>query len=237
MEITSNFPHFKAYFATYQNRFDQINELLEYQIPKSLRLFDIRFRLGLSLQVGFDSDISYTKTETTRKAYKLIYKLNDLWFAYEGLYKLCAEVSFLKSNPTKSRPFTGEKIQELDLADPIDHFNQYLNENLLNQSRSKEDFADYLLYLKENSKGRVQSELLNSFSVDLERNAPTNFSEIIAFIYAIRNMHVHNTDTAKSGVKYYKTKIEALKNCHDFLVLSILQIGTKVLDVKLEEIK
>lgn len=50
-------------------------------------------------------------------------------------------------------------------------------------------------------------------------------------------MYVHNTDTAKSGVNQYKTKIETLKNCNDFLTLVLLNISIKTLENMIEDIE
>ena len=236
MEISSNNPIFNNDFDYYKLRFDELKELTEDKLPKSLKLFDIRFRLALSLQIGFDSNISYTKTETTKKTYHLILKLNDLWFAYEGLYKLCSEISYLKSNPTKSDPFTSIKVSEILLDEKVDNFGNCLNDSIY-KSNLKNDFMSYLQYLKDNSKGRTQPRLLESFKIKVNNNRLPKFNEILSLIYGIRNMYVHNTDTAKSGVDKYKTKIEALKNCNDFLTLSVLRIAINILEDKISEIE
>jgi hypothetical protein len=106
MEIAENQSAFEKQFEIYKRKFAELRELAEDDFPKTLMVFDIRFRLALSLQIGFDTAISYTRTETTRKTYKLILMLNELWFAYEGLYRLCDESGILKANPGKPDPFT-----------------------------------------------------------------------------------------------------------------------------------
>ena len=50
----------------------------------------------------------------------------------------------------------------------------------------------------------------------------------LALVYAIRNMYVHNTDTAKSGVKSYSTKIAILQVSKDFMIGSMLAISEHV---------
>jgi hypothetical protein len=237
MEIVDNNTIFETDFKTYKTKFDELKELAEDDFPKSLRLFDIRFRLALSLQIGFDSSVSYTKTETTRKTYNLILRLNDIWFAYEGLYKLCSDNSNLKSNPTKSDPFTAEKITEFMLDDKVKRFGNYLNKEIYQNTRLKNDFVNYLQYLKDNSTGKTQQRLLESFRKKVNNNRLPKFNEIMSVIYGMRNMYVHNTDTAKSGVSQYKTKIEILKNCNDFLTLVLLNISIKTLNKMIEDIE
>lgn len=237
MEISDNDIVFTNSFDTYKTKFDELKELSEDDFPKSLRLFDIRLRLALSLQIGFDNSISYTKTETTRKTYNLILRLNDLWFAYEGLYKLCSENSYLKSSSTKSDPFTVEKITELLLDEKVTNFGEYLNENIYQNTRIKNDFINYLQYLIDNSTGTTQLRLLNSFKNKSTNDERPKFNEILSLIYGMRNMYVHNTDTAKSGVNQYKTKISSLKNCNDFLTLISLTISTKIIENKIDNIE
>ena len=237
MEITGNQTIFTQCFNDYKDKFDDLIKLSEVDFPNSLRLFDIRFRLALSLQVGFDSSISYTNTETTRKTYSLIVRLNDLWFAFEGLYKLCAEVSYLKINPTKSDPFSIEKVTALNLDNKVTEFGDYLNENIYQNSRLKADFINYLQYLNDNSEGRTQPRLLDSFKVKATNNKYPKFNEILSLVYGMRNMYVHKTDTAKSGVSRYKTKIELLKDCNDFLTLVSLSISTKIINEKIASIE
>lgn len=237
MDIDVNDTIFEMDFETYKSRFIELKELSEYELPKTLCLFDIRFRLALSLQIGFDNTISYTKTKKTRKTYNLILKLNNIWFAYEGLYKLCYEMSYLKSSSTKSDPFTKEKVTELLLDELVNNFGKYLNDNIYGNTRLRNDFINYLDYLKCNSKGKTQMRLLESFSIKVSNNKFPKFNHILSLIYGIRNMYVHNTDTAKSGVNQYKTKIEALKNSNDFLRCATLRIATKVLEEKIDNIE
>ena len=205
MEIAENDIIFTNSFNSYKAKFEVLKELYEDDFPKLLRLFDIRLRLALSLKIGFDNTISYTKTETTRKTYNLILRLNDLWFAYEGLYKLCSKKSYLKSNPTKSDPFTVEKITELLLDEKVTNFGNYLS-NIYENSRTKTDFINYIQYLIDNSTGVTQQRLLNRLKNKVPHEENPEFNEILSLIYGMRNMYVHNTDTAKSGVKQYNTK-------------------------------
>ena len=219
-----------TYFDSYKLKFDELKELTEDKLPQSLKLFDIRLRLALSLQVGFDSSISYTSTETTRKTYSLILKLNDLWFAFEGLYTLCSENSYLKSNSTKSDPFTDQKTTDLMLDDKVLKFGEYLHANTYVNTKIKNDFVSYLQYLKANSTGTTQLRLLESFRQKAISDAYPKFNEILSLIYGMRNMYVHSTDTAKSGVNNYKTKILSLKNCSDFLILVCMSISIKIIE-------
>lgn len=237
MEIAENSAMFNELFEFYISKYNELKELTEDEFPKPLRLLDIRLRLALSLQIGFDNTISYTKTKTTRKIYSLILKLNDVWFAYEGLYKICLEKNYLRRNHTKSDPFTSEKVTELLLDDIVGRFGTYLKRNLNENTRLRNDFTNYLTYLKIHSEGKTQPRLLEGFKKKIEDDQLPEFNQILSLIYGIRNMYVHNTDTAKSGVRQYKTKIEFLKICGDFLTLTVLKIAINIQDENINNIE
>lgn len=220
---------YEQLFEEYTELFSTYYELMEYEIPRSLRLFDIRFRLALSLQVSFDSQISYTKTESTRRTYALIFKLNDLWFAYEGLYQICKDRNWLKTNATKATPFTAELGQNLGLELWSQAFAKKWQQAMRHQPRFHNDCLGYVDYLQKSASGKTQQRLLAQLRHQLQKPDLVDFNSLLALIYAIRNMYVHNTDTAKSGVHQYKTKIEILGMCNDFLTLVLLQIAHQIL--------
>lgn len=220
---------YEQLFADYSQQFSIFYTRMEYEIPRSLRLFDIRFRLALSLQVSFDSQISYTKTESTRRTYALILKLNDLWFAYEGLFQICKDQNWLKTNATKATPFTLEMIQNLGLDDWSQAFAKKWQQAMLQNTRFHKDCMGYIDYLQTTASGKTQQRLLAQLLSQIQQPDIVEFNTQLALIYAIRNMYVHNTDTAKSGVKQYKTKIEILRMSNDFLTLVILEVANQIL--------
>lgn len=132
----------------YFDSIDELKELCEGELPRKIRQFDIRFRLALSLQISFDSSFSYTKTESTRKTYKALMEVNDLWFAYEGLYSLCKSRGITKTSATKSDPFLEETVAEIGLNDISKLLEQRYLAELLSEPTRRQDFCDYVEYLR-----------------------------------------------------------------------------------------
>jgi hypothetical protein len=54
------------------------------ETPRPLRLFDIKLRLALGIQIDFDSEIAQTKTPIVKDCYALLVKLVELWNACEA---------------------------------------------------------------------------------------------------------------------------------------------------------
>lgn len=53
-------------------------------MPRSLRLFDIRFRLALDLKIDFEGGRAKVKSRGVKPAYQSLYRLVDMFNAYEA---------------------------------------------------------------------------------------------------------------------------------------------------------
>lgn len=220
MEISTNKDIFSNLFNDYRKAFSEYEELKERtRIPEDILKTDIRIRLALSLKIEFDSSISYTRTQPTQLFFTLIFKLVEIWFAYEGVYSLCEKEGIGKSDRTKSDPFTSAKISELGLDDITNKFIRYQNKNIYRVVKTLPDFIKYVDHLKVNSTGKTQKMLLDKYSDNAKRKKKPEFNQVLSLIYAIRNMYVHKIETPLTGVENYSTKIETIKNCNDFLTL------------------
>ncbi len=62
-------------FHQYEQNLSLLRELEEDSFPRSLRLFNIRIRLAMDIQINFKGMISLTKTKDVRDTYVLIVQL------------------------------------------------------------------------------------------------------------------------------------------------------------------
>jgi len=237
MEIIVNNTLYESCFESYKKVFGDLEELAEAEFPKDIRQFDIRFCLAFGLKIGFDSSANYIKNENERKIYSLIIRQNEMFFAYEGLYNICKNQGILRSNPSKSDPFTQDAIETLGLLQIVCNFNNYVNAVFYSSQRLLTDLSDFLEYLKDNAFSKDLTLKLGRFNSKLLSRSNLDFNEIFALIYAMRNQYVHNAASAKSGVTLYKTKIDILKNSSDFLTLTNLIVGKHIIDLKIEEVE
>jgi len=237
MEIVTNKEIFGNLFNDYRKAFSDYEELKERtRIPEDILKTDIRIRLALSLKIEFDSSISYTRTQPTRIFFTLIFKLVEIWFAYEGIYSMCEKEALVKSDRTKSDPFSIIMISELGLDEIMNKYIRYQNKNIYKVVKTLPDFIKYLNHLKEQSTGKTQINLIDKYINNAKGKKKPEFNQILSLIYAIRNMYVHKIETPLTGVENYSTKIEVIKNCNDFLTLVNLKIATFILKKRIEAI-
>jgi len=209
----------------YTEAFQELDDLCEGNIPVDIRRFDIRFRLSCGLQIGFDTEISRTKTESVKKTYKALMELNDLWFVYEGLYMLCRDRGVAKQSGSKHDPFVAEMIQEIGLQNNTQKLSLCFRAALLDEAIRRQDLFEYLEYLRNNTTGSTQIKNLGKLSELVQGNQGPSFGLWLSLIYSMRNLYVHSADTAKAGVKRYTTKIIILKISKDFLVQSMTLVA------------
>lgn len=156
-------------------------------------------------------------------------QLNDLWFAYEGLFYLSRDRKLIKASGSKSDPFLEEVTEDLGLNNIAKILEpMYCNELLVDNAR-RNDLFGYIEYLRSYATSKTQTTLLERLKVMTQAAEPPSFSLWLALVYAIRNMYVHNTDTAKSGVRSYTTKIAVLSLSKDFMIGTMLAIAERLL--------
>ncbi len=214
---------------------EELRELCDGELPREIRQFDIRLRLACSLQISFDSNFSYTKTESTKKTYRELMQLNDLWFAYEGLFSLSKTRGLVKASGSKSNPFSPETTEELGLNQIASLLDPIYRHELLADNARRQDLYGYIEYLCNSAISQTQKKHLERLKGITHASGPPSFALWLALIYSIRNMYVHNTDTAKSGVKSYATKIAVLSISKNFMVGIMLAISERLLFVEISQ--
>ena len=91
-------------FTNYETLFESYFEMVGWDdMPRSLRLFDIRFRLALDLQIDFEGGRARVRSRGVKPAYQSLYRLVDMFNAYE------AYVSY--QNDVYSRSIPTERVQ------------------------------------------------------------------------------------------------------------------------------
>jgi len=200
-----------------------------------VRKFDVRLRLVLGLSIQFNTKYAQTKTPNVAQLYQLKLKLNEIWFAYEALLAVCEEGRHTQviqmgrhQKLCNTNPFTLNKLAVLGLENEMQAFNTYLAAHLLHDERYKNDTIDYLQYLYDNSSRGLKPPLKRCIR-KIDQQKDLDFVNILSFTYAIRNLYVHNGDAAKTGVKYYTTKVKLLQNVSDFMVLICLKIVNQII--------
>jgi hypothetical protein len=216
-------------FQLYQSRIDRLRREHRETLPSSLRRFDVRFRLALGTTVQFNHDVAYTRTASTRRAYALLHRLNDLWFSWEGLIKLCKEYGAAQPNARLLEPFSSDSPCAASLAGANNLIASQFNTGIKKSEQRKQDTENFISYLFESAviNGRLSQRLAllkMKISATTAEERSIDWRDGLALAYAIRNSHVHGCDGAHSGVRLISTKLALLDAC----VLTLLQTNLNV---------
>lgn len=195
-------------YYEYEENLRQLRELEQDDLARSLRLFNIRIRLAIDIQIDFKGDISLTKTKEVRDTYVLLIQLMELWNAYEALSHYVGEVTnHIVKKAGKSKIYTQKYLKEVgslpSLADTVGN----IRETYKKSATFREDFSNYVERIKEDEK---LSKTLKDDAANVGKYTKEEIDisgiEILSLIYAERNLYYHNGETAKMGMRYSNRK-------------------------------
>jgi len=215
----------------------KIRNLGQAKASRDFHVFDIRFKLALGLHISFDSTISYTKTKSTRMTYKSLMELTELWFAYEALYAWCKRWGLLKPSGHMANPFSKETIATLGLEGISTLIEEAYKKHIICSAKRRDDFCSYIEHLSFSVKtSKPQKARLSELRESVLTLEAPSMTLWLTLIYAIRNMHVHEADTAKSGVAYYSTKFAVLLASKDIMTAYLFAISRKLLNYEIKNL-
>ena len=224
----------KEIFETYRDSLATLQELKQDdELKRTLRTFDLRFRLANDININFSGEISNIRTSEVRSTYSEIYSLLEIWNTYEALLHYAKEIIYLKDNQSpylKFKEVLNEDIdkilynglEELEVLykNATSNFDSYFN-RIINNECIKDK-------LRQNTK-KISDFLTHKIPI-------TNLSgyEILGLIYAERNMYYHNGEAARMGMNY-KMRLELLKFYKKILVSFILKTAIFIISKEIEK--
>ena len=215
-------------FEDYQRLFDSYTDIVGWDdVPRSLRLFDIRFRLALDLKVDFEGGRARVRTDIVREAYQKLYGLVDLYNAYEAYMTYHLSVS--EFTIRKSRVKSEEKNKQFDdfikltgAETILDHLHEEIYQRVYCEDEFKEDYLKYLNKLIEFADKKKGTYLaLTDMKKDIKKEGASRLIDIFSLIYAERNQFYHNGQAAKMGISY-KNRIWLLDQYREAIIRLIL---------------
>lgn len=217
------------YFNDYKNQYDKYQEIMESDIVRSLRVFDIRIRLSLDISVSFNGTISYTKTKSVRDTYSLIFNLLEVFFSLEAL-RHCGHEMGYNSNNGPIQSFSLELIKNAQLYDDL----KYYSEKLKSLCKSKSFFNNINQYFNrfindQRISNQIKDNIRNIIGYLKSKDIELSGKEFIALAYAERNMYVHNGETARMGMINYNHRKEILNILYEYVSIFTLKIITYIL--------
>ncbi|RMH39395.1 MAG: hypothetical protein D6694_11260 [Gammaproteobacteria bacterium] len=223
-------------FEQYDQNLRELRELEENDLPRSLRLFNIRIRLAIDIQIDFKGQISLTKTKEVRDTYVSLIQLMELWNAYEALSHYVSEVTeHVAKGVTKSKIYPQKFLKEVDSLPVLQATSQKIYHTFKNSRTFKEDFENYI--------GRIVNDEKLSKSLKEDASSVHKYVkqekqsisgiEMLSLIYVERNMYYHNGETAKMGMRYSNRR-KLIGWYKDALLDNVLKVANAVVSEQIE---
>lgn len=225
-----------AYFEQYDHSIEKIKNLLKDELPRSLRLFNIRFRLAIDVQIDFKGEVSLTKTKDVKETYVLLIKLMEAWNAYEALFQYVKNTGkYIIPNQSIYKAYSPTFLLEIGCLSILKETLDLIKEKYNSDNSFKNDFIELINRIKDDTKIsrnlKMSCEIITKYFNGI---GSISGIETIALIYAERNMYFHNGETAKMGMKYGNRKflIDSLLTC---LYQHTLLLTIKILELEYPE--
>ena len=181
-------------------------------MPRSLRLFNIRFRLALDLQIDFEGGRAMVKSKGVKAAYQSLYRLVDMFNAYEAYVSYQKDVHdrFIpkgRVQDDRKNRSAERKLRKTGADQPLLDLYKAIQEKANTKEVFKRKFESYLEKVldTENVKGGMRQAFLE-IQGDFKANRDTRVINILALIYGERNLFYHNGEAAIMGMTYVMRK-------------------------------
>lgn len=225
-------------FSQFESKFDELKELEQDEIPRSLRLFNIRFRLAIDIEISFKGEMSFTKSKEVRDTYTLVIQLMEAWNAYEAFTHFAKEISTHVADKTiKSKIYSQAFLTAVGSMAVLFDTLTWLKSEFEKKNNFKRDFELYVCRIEEDA--HLSKSLKDDASrvlAYLKGKESISGIELISLIYAERNMYYHNGETAKIGMTYQNRKL-LVEKYRDTLILHTLKLAIYVIDEHINNCK
>lgn len=223
-------------FDQYDQNISLLRELEEDILPRSLRLFNIRIRLAMDIQINFKGMVSLTKTKDVRDTYVLIVQLMELWNAYEALSHYVKEATtHVSKGVTKSRIYSQDYLKTVGSLPELANTAKNIQASYKSSRTFREDFDSYIERVE---RDKNLSKSLKADAINIRKYVKgekiISGIEILSLIYAERNMYYHNGETAKMGMRYSNRK-KLITWYKDVLLDNILKIANSIIIERIED--
>jgi hypothetical protein len=218
-------------FKAYNTKYEDLKDLLQDDVPRSLRLFNIRFRLALDIELGFKGEVSLTKTKSVRETYIEIIKLMEMWNAYEALYHYVKSLDrHVNPKASKAKIYSQKFLSEVGSLEILKEGMDTLKTEYQTNTRFKKDFDQYIDRIVEDPriKGTLTEDAKNILKYFRDKQGISGI-ELLSLVYAERNMYFHNGETAKMGMSYTNRK-RVIRLYREYFTIHILKVINFILD-------
>jgi hypothetical protein len=224
---------FESSFFEYEKLFNNYASLLQDEnIPRELRLFDIRFRLAIDLVVDYKGNVSYTKTPIVKNNYAQQMKLMELWNSYEALVRYLAYLGLNRGNKAKYEQIILTLIKDSKVYELFLQCFQKLKNHYIADTTFKNEYNEYIGRIQRGVRPKLAESCTRSRDYFIGTGELSGY-ELFALIYAERNLFYHNGESAKLGMSYNRRNT-LLSEYYDNFALGMIMIAKHIIKQEID---
>lgn len=205
-----------------------------------LKQFNTKLRMPLAIrEIQLESKFLDDKRGNIKELHKFLYKIVDLWFAYESFFELYQRLHdttlderFSKISCWSKNPFRHQFSPKIiDAA--TDQANTKLSETFYSGANSKplQQYIHHCADIAKDSQKRRLKKIEAKYGQDLIS------TELLTITYAIRNNYVHHGETTitNAGLENLNfsfnesQKLKLVKICYNFLAIFTVNIANTLI--------
>ncbi len=219
----------------YNNRLNFLLNNRPLGLPLSLKLFDLRIKLAISIiSLSYDTNIFPYENDRIRQCYTKMVKLMESWYAFEALIK------FTRPNIVRGEVKYNAISRNINSIAGCDEIFTDCHDKLMQKCRNIIFFEDFSelnnIINNDNSLGRkIREDCSKLFTSLTNNNINLSKLEIMALIYAERNMYIHSGLTAFGGMRP-SNRIFLLDLYIQYLNQHILKLAIYFIELRIEEL-
>ncbi len=186
---------FKNQWELYKENYKIIEDLLENDEKRALRMFNFRFRIALDIKNDFKGIYSKTKTPKVKQAYIELFDLLQLWNSYESLIK------YRSYSENKEKFYYLDNIEFLKKSGSYEILN--LGAEAIKKAYNKKEYKkDFDQYHNRLMKRVRHPDHIKYFCEYLQEDKKLSVLEVLNLIYCERNLSYHEGEAVRMGCSY-----------------------------------
>ncbi|KAA2215672.1 hypothetical protein [Chryseobacterium sediminis] len=219
---------------------DEDKKTLILQFYDDFIKFDAKLRLGIAIkEIKLTEKFVDEKHGDLKECHLLLYKLSDIWFAYEAFFIFHQKALTLNLLDRKILWLDDSTNIEYSNTEEINNSLQQVNfelKNKFNNIDKRTLLKGYLQYCEKLAKGGQKARLKKIVDKIIinQRIPDLSHTEVLTIIYSIRNNFVHNGEITVYPEHFtYALKKELLLILYKYLVIITIKSATITIQKKL----
>jgi len=215
---------FERIFADYRPRSKALLQLIKHDTTLSrFDAFNKRLKMACGLSIEFSDDLGIVRPDT-RACYVLMYRITDVWYAFEHLLSV-ADAEIPRASDSKIVLYSPDVIVATGLAEVGHLFGRLIAENVTRESSWRRELYPVLAYFVNNTQ-RGTKKALEQVLARVKAKESLGLGDLLALSYGLRNLYVHEGVMASMGTKDYALKRRLYEVILDCLTLAAFALGS-----------